>query len=847
MALATQDTVKLRPGAAGFEDGTPSFAAVAALGHGFRAIQRAGGFARIEQHTRALTRYLADSLSCLRHYNGAPVAELYGAHAGAGPLPPKQSHLQQQQQQQQFGKQQPLPPPLSQQQGPANDSSMGDTQEGGGSGSGSGCHGTGISVLSLPRHDALVGAACGQGPVVAFNLLRPDGSYVGYREVERLATLSGVRLRTGCVCNPGACAAALGLGAQEMIANHEAGHVCWDAHDIMNGKPTGVVRVSFGYPSTFSDAVAVLDVVRTFFLERPVEQPAAAAQQGHPGTGMAPNEQAGYAPNQQGGHPGTGTAPNEQGGDAPNQQGGHPSTGMRPPTSLQDSSSAPGCPVAAAGAASSAAAAAAAAPGIASAPTCGLPGQHGADEDGVMQLRGAHGPGRALGGVDTHLGLGGQVEAGACGAAQDGADSVPRRAVLSEIWVYPVKSCRGMRVRRWPLGPTGLLYDRDWAIVDAGSGAVLAQRKFPVLATIQPEVDLERGVLTLRAAGMPGTAVIPIGARSRAQDPSAGSSTSTSSSDPRTGSSVSGSSSSNGAGDSGMGMGISNGDRHSSTPGSAGIGSSSGGDRHSPTPGSAGIIISSSSSIEAGGSPTADSISPSHGGRPCATTSASQTSGEAQSRGTAKLCGVEACTHLEVVSSDAAAWLQAAIGIPCRLVRQIAGQRVQPGPRAAAGQTAQGREAQGRGAALGFANEGQFLVVNAASVEDLNKRLAQGAGDGRSPRADTALQVDAVRFRPNLVVGGAGLQPWVEDSWRGLLLGQHLELALLRPCSRCEMICIDQDTGRYTPPEPLLTLAKFRRKAGRIHFGMLMSYTSKAAEAVEEHVFVHERMEALCL
>ena len=28
-----------------------------------------------------------------------------------------------------------------------------------------------------------------------------------------------------------------------------------------------------------------------------------------------------------------------------------------------------------------------------------------------------------------------------------------------------------------------------------------------------------------------------------------------------------------------------------------------------------------------------------------------------------------------------------------------------------------------------------------------------------------------LRFRPNLVVGGAGLAPFAEDAWRGLALG----------------------------------------------------------------------------
>ena len=62
------------------------------------------------------------------------------------------------------------------------------------------------------------------------------------REVERLAALSGISLRSGCMCNPGGCAAAVGLTAEEVAANYEGGHVCGDERDIINGKPTGLVR-----------------------------------------------------------------------------------------------------------------------------------------------------------------------------------------------------------------------------------------------------------------------------------------------------------------------------------------------------------------------------------------------------------------------------------------------------------------------------------------------------------------------------------------------------------------------------------------------------------------------------
>ncbi|XAR53535.1 Molybdenum cofactor sulfurtransferase [Bertholletia excelsa] len=104
------------------------------------------------------------------------------------------------------------------------------------------------------------------GPTVSFNLKRPDGSWFGYREIEKLASLSGIQLRTGCFCNPGACAKYLGLSHSDLLANIEAGHICWDDHDIVNGKPTGAVRVSFGYMSTFEDAKNFIKFIARSFV-----------------------------------------------------------------------------------------------------------------------------------------------------------------------------------------------------------------------------------------------------------------------------------------------------------------------------------------------------------------------------------------------------------------------------------------------------------------------------------------------------------------------------------------------------------------------------------------------------
>nr|XP_043619000.1 molybdenum cofactor sulfurase isoform X2 [Erigeron canadensis] len=130
-------------------------------------------------------------------------------------------------------------------------------------------HADGEEVCKIYGMDYLKVSCSGLGPVVSFNLKRPDGSWVGHREVEKLASLSGIQLRTGCFCNPGACSKYLGLSHLDLLSNIEAGHVCWDDYDILQGKPTGAVRVSFGYMSTFEDAWKFVNFIVSSFLLLP--------------------------------------------------------------------------------------------------------------------------------------------------------------------------------------------------------------------------------------------------------------------------------------------------------------------------------------------------------------------------------------------------------------------------------------------------------------------------------------------------------------------------------------------------------------------------------------------------
>ena len=62
--------------------------------------------------------------------------------------------------------------------------------------------------------------------------------------------------------------------------------------------------------------------------------------------------------------------------------------------------------------------------------------------------------------------------------------------------MYPIKSCAGCSVQRWPLGPNGLLLDREWALVGP-QGNALTQKGVPALAAIRPHLDLAAGVTLL--------------------------------------------------------------------------------------------------------------------------------------------------------------------------------------------------------------------------------------------------------------------------------------------------------------------------------------------------------------
>ncbi|XP_008456317.2 molybdenum cofactor sulfurase isoform X3 [Cucumis melo] len=445
-------------------------------------------------------------------------------------------------------------------------------------------HPNGTSVCTIYGSRSSKTLCNEMGPVVSFNLRQPDGSWVGHREVEKLASLSGIQLRTGCFCNPGACAKYLGLSHSDLATNIAAGHVCWDDCDIINGKPTGAVRVSLGYMSTYEDIKKFIDFVSTSFVSTRT----------------------------------------------------HASDGSQ---------------------------------------FCGR-SIHFAD-----------------------IGFENRYSAS--------------RFHLKSITVYPIKSCAGFSMDRWPLSSGGLLHDREW-LLQSLTGETLTQKKVPEMSLLRTYIDLSQGILYIESPRCKG----------RLQ-----------------------------------------------------------------------ITLNSS---------------------PC-NDKREQISWHGQ------------IYQVQGYNKEVDTWFSTAIGRPCTLLRHMSSSHcVSSCERDGIGTC---RESRSR---LNFPNEAQFLLISEESVSDLNNRL-NSTDAGKDVRR-TSIQINPMRFRPNLVISGG--RPYAEDEWRNIKIGNKY-FRSLGGCNRCQMInfVIDAEQVQKTN-EPLATLASYRRVKGKILFGVLLRYESEAGEGKTDDLWL---------
>ncbi|MEI6290548.1 MAG: MOSC N-terminal beta barrel domain-containing protein [Chloroflexota bacterium] len=103
---------------------------------------------------------------------------------------------------------------------------------------------------------------------------------------------------------------------------------------------------------------------------------------------------------------------------------------------------------------------------------------------------------------------------------------------------------------------------------------------------------------------------------------------------------------------------------------------------------------------------------------------------------------------------------------------------------------------------VSFADGYPILVTAQSSLDDLNSKLE--------------VPVPMDRFRPNIVVNGS--EPFSEDSWKIIKIGEA-EFALVKPCARCNVPGIDQETA-ISSKEPIRTLSRYRNFNHKVMFGV---------------------------
>jgi uncharacterized protein len=108
-----------------------------------------------------------------------------------------------------------------------------------------------------------------------------------------------------------------------------------------------------------------------------------------------------------------------------------------------------------------------------------------------------------------------------------------------------------------------------------------------------------------------------------------------------------------------------------------------------------------------------------------------------------------------------------------------------------------------------YADSTALLITSLSSLDGLNSRILERGAD----------PVPMNRFRPNIVATGWAT-PHTEDEVRRARIGS-VEIGYGKKDIRCVVTMVDQLAGKRSGPEPLRTLATYRRDPdGGVAFGM---------------------------
>lgn len=161
---------------------------------------------------------------------------------------------------------------------------------------------------------------------------------------------------------------------------------------------------------------------------------------------------------------------------------------------------------------------------------------------------------------------------------------------------------------------------------------------------------------------------------------------------------------------------------------------------------------------------------------------------------------------------EAADWASTLTGEPLRLVRVTSNHT---------------RAVDEWHGAITFTDSTPLHLTSLSSLDDLNARILE---KGAEP-------VPMARFRPNIVIKGWPT-PYTEDDIRDFTIGTT-RLRWVKPDVRCKVTMVDQPTGKSAGPEPLRTLADYRREPdGGVSFGIKAAVTTPGEIQVGDEITV---------
>ena len=128
---------------------------------------------------------------------------------------------------------------------------------------------------------------------------------------------------------------------------------------------------------------------------------------------------------------------------------------------------------------------------------------------------------------------------------------------------------------------------------------------------------------------------------------------------------------------------------------------------------------------------------------------------------------------------------------------------------------------------VSFADGYPILVISQKSLDLLSEKLG--------------FDIPMNRFRPNIVL--EGLAPNEEDTLAEIVIND-LKLFGVKPCARCVMTTIDQQTGEQGK-EPLRTLNTYRKLENKILFGENFIPDTTGIIGVGDEVLISKRKKAL--